>query len=186
MTTPRKPPADPDLTRAPARRGQGDPLEALFFGGLLLLFAVIIITIQTQTNMAYINGASSKDEVIQAQWSIWLQIPKLIFGNVVPGPPVTTKSLPGIVIGQGVELVHLALVKGFDSAVHSTRKLHRLLALVVLVFMVAISIFNFYTDLIYGDMPEEAHWFFALFCTFVVGFFPTWGLTLIRRAWQGA
>jgi hypothetical protein len=172
------------LTRAPARRGHGSPITLILFGLLLLGFAGLVITLQTQTNEAFVNGTQHTGNIIQAQWTIWLQIPKLMFGSNVPGPEVSSDDLVGIILGQGVELVYLALIGGLEIAIHTSNKLGRLLGAVVIIFMILICIFDFYTDLVYGNVSPAAHFIFAVFCTLVAGFFPTWGLTLIEHGWK--
>ncbi len=171
-------------TAAPARRGHGSPGMLILMGVLLLGFALLVITLQTQTNEAYINGTQHVDNVLSAQWSIWLQLPKLMFGDNVPGPDVKPNDLPGIIIGQGVEIVYLALIGGLEIAIHTSNKLGRLLGAVVVILLLLIAIFDFYTDLAYGNVSPQVHVIFAIFCTLVVGFFPTWGITLIEHGWK--
>ena len=156
----------------------------MLLGVLILVFALLVITLQTQTNEAYINGTAHRGNILQAQWSIWLQIPKLMFGSNVPGPDVSPDDLPGIIIGQGVELVYVALIAGLEIAMHSSKKLGRLLGAIVIILLLLISIFDFSTDLIYGNVSPTAHLVFAIFCTLVIGFFPTWGFSLIEHGWK--
>jgi hypothetical protein len=159
----------------------------LVLTGLLLLgFALLVITLQTQTNEAYINGTERTGSILQAQWSIWLQIPKLMFGSVVPGPDVTPDDLPGIIMGQGVELTYIALISGLEIALHTSKRMGRFVGAIAIILLVLISIFDFYTDLVYGNVSQEAHIAFAVFCTFVIGFFPIWGITLIEHGWKRA
>lgn len=175
----------PASTRAPARRGQGgNPGMLILLGVLLLGFALLIITLQTQTNEAYINGTQHTDSTIQAQWSIWLQIPKLVFGASVPGPNVSPDELIGVIIGQGIELVYLALIGGLEITMHTSKKLGRLIGAIIIILLFLIAIFNFYTDLVYGNVSPQAHIIFAIFCTLVVGFFPTWGIALIEHGYR--
>lgn len=171
-------------TRAPARRGHGNPGALILLGLGLVGFAILVITLQTQTNEAYINGTEHVDNIMQAQWSIWLQLPKLMFGSAVPGPDVSPNELPGIIIGQGIELAYLALIGGLEIALLTSQKLGRLLGAIVIILLFLIAIFDFYTDLAYGNVSPQAHVIFAVFCTLVVGFFPTWGLTLIEHGWK--
>ena len=170
-------------TRAPARGG-GNPGALIILGVLLLGFALLIVTLQTQTNEAYINGTQQTDEVMQAQWTIWLQIPKLAFGDAVPGPAITTENINGIIVGQGIELVYVSIVSGIGIAMATTRKMGRVVGAIALVGLILISIFDFYTDLVYGNVSPFAHFIFAVFCTFVIGFFPPWGLSLIEHGFK--
>ena len=181
---PRSTSSETSYTRAPARRGHGNPGALIGLGLLMLGFALLVLTLQTQTNEAYINHAAVSQKVLQAQWSIWLQIPKLVFGSGIPGPDIGPDDLPGIVIGQGVELVYLSLIAGFQIATHSSQKFGKVLGVIIVVFLLAIAIFDFWTDLAYGNISSEAHFIFAVFCTFVIGFFPTWGLALIEHGWK--
>jgi hypothetical protein len=171
-------------TRAPARRGQGNPGALLLLGLLILGFAGLVITLQTQTNEAYINGTQHVDNIIQAQWTIWLQIPKLMFGSAVPGPDVKPDDLVGIVLGQGIELVYLALIAGLQITMRTSNKLGKLFGTIVTILLFIIAVFDFYADLVYGNVSPAAHIAFAVFCTLVTGFFPTWGLTLIGHGWK--
>ena len=170
-------------TRAPARGG-GNPGALIILGVLLLGFALLIVTLQTQTNEAYINGTQQTDEVMQAQWTIWLQIPKLAFGDAVPGPAITTENINGIIVGQGIELVYISIVTSMGIAMATTRKLGRIMGAIAIVGLIAISLFDFYTDLVYGNVSPMAHFIFAVFCTFVIGFFPAWGLSLIEHGFK--
>jgi hypothetical protein len=176
--------ASSETTRAPARRGHGSPGALILLGLILLGFAGLVITLQTQTNEAYINGTQHTGNIIQAQWTIWLQIPKLMFGSNVPGPEVSPDDLVGIILGQGIELVYLALIAALQLTMHTSSRLGRLIGTVVLIFLFVIAVFNFYTDLVYGNVSPVAHAAFALFCTLVAGFFPTWGLALIQHGWK--
>jgi hypothetical protein len=171
-------------TRAPARRGQGNPGMLIIIGVLLLGFALLVITLQTQTNEAYINGTQHTEATIQAQWTIWLQIPKLIFGSAVPGPDVRPDELIGVIVGQGVELAYLGLVAGLEITMHTSQKMGRIAGIIITILLIIISIFDFYTDLVYGNVSPVVHVIFAVFCTFVIGFFPTWGLSLVEHGWK--
>ncbi len=174
--------ADTTNTRAPARRGQGgNPGMFILLGALMLGFAFLIVTLQTQTNEAYVNGNTQSSEKMQAQWSIWLQIPKLMFGDNVPGPDVTSDDLLGVILGQGIELSYITTITGREIAMHTSQKVGRLVGAISIILLILMSIFDFYTDLIYGNASPQAHFMFAVFCTFVIGFFPTWGLTLIEH-----
>lgn len=173
-------PADGSNTRAPAR-GNGNPGMLIILGLLMLGFSILIVTLQTQTNEAYINHEQQKSEQIQAQWNIWLQIPKLMFGDKVSGPAVTSDDLSGIIVGQGTELVYLATIIGRRTTAHASRKAGRVLGIIAIIFLIGLCIFDFYTDAIYGVASPDAHLIYAIFCTFVIGFFPTWGLTMIEH-----
>jgi hypothetical protein len=180
-------PARSTTTGAPPRRGgHGSPGMLLLLGLLLLGFAVLVITLQTQTNEAYISGTQHVENILQAEWSIWLQIPKLMFGKAIPGPDVSPNDLPGIIIGQGIELAYIALIGGLEIAMHTSQKMGRFVGAIAIILLILISIFDFSTDLIYGNVSPQAHIVFAIFCTFVVGFFPTWGITLIEHGWKRA
>lgn len=152
----------------------------------MLCFALLVTTLQTQTSEAYLAGTQQKDEVLQAQWGIWLQLPEVAFGSIIPIPPIKSSELPSIIIGQGIELTYIALLTGLRIATHTTKKWGRVVAAIIILFMGAIAIFNFNADLVYGNVSAETHVIFALFCTFVVGFFPTWGLTLIEHGWKSS
>ncbi len=130
------------------RRGQGRPGMLIILGLLILGFAGLVITLQTQTNEAYINGTQHVDNVIQAQWTIWLQIPKLMFGSNVPGPDVTSSELSGVLLGQGIEIVYLALIAGLQITLHTSSKLGKLFGTLVTILLFVIAVFNFYTDLV--------------------------------------
>lgn len=166
------------------RRGHGSPIILIALGVLLLVSALLVITLQVQTNQAYLNNTQKVENIVQAQWSIWLQIPKLMFGDVVPGPPLKSSEIPGIIVGQMVELVYLALISSVEIAKYSSQKLGRLAGAIAFILSVIICVFNFLADLGYGDVSPQAHVAFAVFCTLIVGFFPTWGFTLIKHGWS--
>lgn len=185
MSTPRRAPADPALTRAPARRGHGHPGCLISVGLAAFLFALLIITLQTQTNEAHFNGTSQSGKIMEAQWGIWLQIPRIAFGDRIPYPPITSDELPGIVLGQGIELTYLMTVTGFGIAVaYASKRWGQFLGLGAIVFLVAVSIFDFYTDYAFGNTTFEIHAAYAILCTVVVGFFPTIGLIFIGYGWR--
>ena len=175
--------SDGTTTRA-IRKDPSSGMVRIFLGLLLLMFALLIITLQTQTNEAYVNGTSQKEEKLEAQWSIWLQIPRLMFGNNVSASDISMDALPGIIIGQGVELVYIAIVSGIGIAKHASQKTGRILGIAIIIGLIAISIFDFYTDLVYGNVSPTTHFIFAIFCTFVIGFFPTWAISLIESGWK--
>lgn len=167
------------------RRGQGgNPGCLLLIGVAFLVASVLIMTLQIQTSEAYLQGTQNENKEIVAQWDIWLQIPRLAFGDRIPGPAITSKNLVSIIIAQVVELVHVALIAGATLAFQASKRWGRLFGTLAIVFLLFIAIFNFSADFAYGDVSLGEHIFFACICTFAIGFFPTWGFILIEWAYK--
>lgn len=179
---------DVEETRAPRnlpRRGQShNPGLYTLLGILLLILSLVIITLQTQTSEAYVNGVTPKDETITAQWNIWLQIPKLVFGNRVPGDDVTQSTITGIIVGQTVELLYIIAITARKLVVYASRKMEKVVGFITLLIIVLIGIFDFFTDAAYGVAPFQAHLMFAALCTFIIGFGPTLSLTLMQHGYK--
>src|SRR5215813_3553579 len=128
--------------RAPSG-GHGNPGMLMLLGTLLLGFSILVITLQTQTNEAYINHTQQKDEVIQAQWGIWLQLPKLMFGKGIPGDDITSDTLQGVIIGQGIEITYLSLIAARTITMHTSRRQGRVTGAVIIILLFLIAIFDF-------------------------------------------
>jgi hypothetical protein len=171
-------------TSLPRRAHRGSPETLIILGVLILGFWVLVTTLQTQTNEAFINGTQQVDNILQPQWSIWLQLPKLFLGDIVPGPAIKASETPGVIVGWGVEIFFLALIAGFEIAMHSSSKLGHFLGAVVRILSFVICIFDFYSDATYGNVSPTAHACFAIFCSLVVGFGLTWGLALVEHGWK--
>jgi len=173
------------LTKAPPRRTaqpHGNPILFGLLGVVLLGFSLLIITLQTQTNESFINGEPAEKETISAQWSIWFQIPKLMFGDSMPGDAITSNNIAGIIVGQTIELLYIITVTARKTVVRASQKVGKLLGIATLLLIILNCIFDFYTDAVYGIASTEAHLAFAVLCTLVVGFGPTLSLTLIEDA----
>lgn len=181
--------ADPDLTRAPARRGTGHHGNPILYGVLgvaLFAFSLLIVTLQTQTNESYINGEPASKEAISAQWSIWLQIPKLMFGDNVPGDAITSNNIGGVIVGQTIELLYVITVTTRKTVARASQRLGKAIGTGTLVLIILNCVFDFYTDAVYGISSFETHIAFAVICTLIVGFGPTLSITLMEDAYKKA
>ena len=185
MATPRKQTETVTApTSLPRRTHGGNPRILLLLGMVILSFWALVTTLQTQTNEAFINGTQNVNNILQPQWDIWFQLPKLMLGSTIPGPTIATTDVPGVIVGQGVEIFFLALIAGFEVTMHSSNRLGHFLGAVVRVLSFVICIFDFYSDATYGNVSPTAHACFAVFCSLVVGFGLTWGLALLETGWK--
>ena len=171
------------VPRSIPRRGS-NPGTLIILGVIILAFWGFVMTMQIQTNEAFINGTQNVNAILQPQWSIWLQFPKLLFGDAVPGPALKDSDLIGIIVGWGVEIFFLALLAAFEVAIHTSQKFGQFLGAVFRVFTFVICIFDFYSDASYGNVSPTAHAAFAIFCSVVVAFGLTWGLSLVEHGWK--
>jgi hypothetical protein len=188
MAAPRQsaPTEETASTRAPLRRrSRGNALTVIIIGSFMLTFWALVTTLQIQTTEGYINGTQT-DNILQPQWSVWLQLPKLVFGDGIPGPAIPSEHAVGVIIGQGMEIFFLALIAGYEIAIHSSQKFGQILGGFMRIASFLIVFFDFFSDANYGNVSPFAHFAFAAFCAFTVGFGLTWGLALIEYGWKRA
>lgn len=178
----------PANTQAPSRRGQhhtGEGVTWIILGFALCMLWALIITLQVQTSEAALNGTNqATSDVMQAQWTIWFQIPKLIFGDVIPGDKITNNNGVGVLLGQGIEIVFIGLLVGYEVAQHTQSQKGKILGSFARVCSFLICIFDFYSDSVYGNVAPGVHVMFAIFCSFVVAFALTWGIAMIESGYR--
>lgn len=168
--------------RPPTR--QTDLALLLIIGGaLLIFFAAEITTLQIQTNEAFLRGEPQTNEAINSDWSVWFQLPKLAWASA-PGPALQSNDVPSVILSQGVELVYIIIVSATGVVASRNKKMAPLFSLLALIGLVIICIFDSYSDYKFGNIPEWEHVAFALFCAFAIGFFPKWGLGLIKEGYK--
>lgn len=174
-------------TRAPARRGtHSNPWMLIILAFIMWGFWALIATLQIQTSEARVNGQQQNSGSITAEWDIWLQVPRLMFGSAIPSRDIGPDDLDGVIIGQVVELSYVALTAGLEIALHTTQKWGRIGRVVMIIGLACIAIFDFCSDLSYGNVSLQTHVAFAALCTLVIGFFPTWATALMEHGWKRA
>jgi hypothetical protein len=149
--------------------------------GMLALFAVVFVA-QIQTNEAYIQHSGSVS-IFHPDWSIVMQIPALITGQL------SSSEAAAAIVGWGIELLYLGFVVGYEilkDSVHiasgpAMAKIFRSLGWVIIAF-------NGYTDYLYGTLGSGigGHIAFALMCSAIVAYFGTIGWALISFGWRKA
>jgi hypothetical protein len=179
MSTPRRTTASTDAP--PRRRSGSSPGTLIIIGCFILLFWVFITTIQIQSSEAFLNSTQqSGKNIFQPQWSIWLQIPKLLLGDKISGPEINQDEAVGIIVAWIIELFFVALIGAYEVTINASQKHGHFLSIVFRIISFAICIFDFWSDANYGNVSEGTHLAFAICCSAVVGFGLTWGIALIQ------
>ena len=166
------------------RRGRSEPGALIVIGFMILALWFFMTTLQIQTTEAKINNTQSVNDILNPQWSVWLQLPKLFFGSHIPGPALDANAAISIVMAWIIEIVFLALVAAFEVAIIMSRRLGRFLGFIFRVVMWIIIVFNGLADASYGNVSIEVHIGFAVLAAAVVGFGLHWGLALIETGWK--
>lgn len=170
--------------RRPANSNRSEALLLLTLGVILIGFWLLVVTLQIQTTEAYLNGNEGTTNVMQAQWTVWLQIPKMMFGSTIPGPDISTDEAQGDMVAAGIEIFFIGLIVGYEIAMHSSSKLGRLIGGIIRVLSFLICAFDFYSDANYGNVSSTTHAIFAVFCSLVVAFALTWGLAMLEAGYR--
>lgn len=166
---------------ATVRRSGHPALFIIIVGvGFLILFIVALMT-QIQTNEAFITHAGAVN-VYKPDWSILVQVPSLILGNLSPGDAAAT------IFGWGIELIYLGFIIGYEILQDSVQRSGQFMAGLFKTLSWVIVVFNGWTDFNYGSLGGGywGHLGFALVTSFIVGFFGTIGMYLIESGWKRA
>jgi hypothetical protein len=161
----------------------GQPLIGI--GIAFLIFWLVCLMTQISTNEAWINAAGSID-VYRPNWSVFLQIPMLILGQI---PADQTN---GVVFAWGVELIFLAItIAGIELIHSSVHQSGRILGIIFEIVAFGASCFNWYTDFLYGSVGSQqlhgqdiGHAFFAFMTSIVVAYFGVIGWNLVKVGWS--
>jgi hypothetical protein len=175
------------LTKAPPRRRTSNRSEAcvlMALGLILIGFWCLVVTLQVQTTEAYLNGDEQTTNVMQAQWMVWLQIPKMMFGANVPGPDISSNDAQGDIVASGIEIFFIGLIIGYEIAMHTSTKFGKLIGGVIRFISFLVCIFDFYSDVTYGSVSMMTHTIFAIFCSLTVAFALTWGLAMLEAGYK--
>lgn len=168
-------------THAPTHKGPPMIFVISVGLGMLALFAVVLVA-QVQTTEAFIlhTGAVS---VFHPDWSIVLQIPELITGQL------SSSEAAAAIVGWGVELLYMGFIVGYEilkDSVHvasgpTMAKIFRSLGWVIIAFCG-------YTDYLYGTLGSGVggHITFAAVSSAIVAYFGTIGWSLIQHGWKKA
>jgi hypothetical protein len=168
-------------TSSPARSSGHPALFIIIVGvGFLILFVVALMT-QVQTNEAFITHAGAVN-VYRPDWSILVQIPNLVAGNLSPSEAAAT------IFGWGIELIYLGFIIGYELLQDSVQRSGQFMAGLFRTLSWVVVFFNGWTDYNYGSLGGGfwGHAGFALVTSFVVGFFGTIGMYLIESGWKRA
>ncbi len=151
----------------------------LAIGALFMIFFILCLTTQVQTNEAFIQGTKSVD-VYKPNWAIFVQPIDLLLGHLSVNDAIAT------IFGWGVEVIYLAFTMvGYELIRNSVYQAGRAVGVVFEIIAVGIVFFNYYADFNYGTIGSGpwGHFWFALLTAFVVGYFGTVGLFLLRHGW---
>ena len=165
---------------SPVRAGGQSGVPVLVIGLALLAFFLICLMTQVETNEAFINLTGAID-VYRPNWSVFLQIPLLVLGQM------SVNQTPGVIFGWGIELLYLAFtIAGYELIHHSVHQAGRVLGILFEVIALGAVFFNWYTDYQYGTLGSGSwgHVWFATMTAFVVGYFGTIGWFLLRYGWS--
>lgn len=146
--------------------------------GMLAIFTVGLMG-QVATNEAQITGNGSVD-VFKPDWDLFTQIPRMFTGDL-PG-----QLGMAAVVGWGVVLLYLGCVIGYEHLHKAASKSGNLMAKLFKFGVIAIIIYNMYTDFKFGTIGINGFWghaIFAIMMSFIVGYFGTMGIHLLIMAW---
>ncbi len=165
------------------RRGSSGhhPMVVFVVGvGFLVLFTVGFMT-QIQTNEAFVQQSGSI-AVYKPNWAILMQLPNLVMGNLSAGEAAAT------IFGYGIELIYLGFIVGYGLLEDAVSASGQVMARIFVTGAWGIVIFNLWTDYTYGTFGGGfwGHVGFAAATSFIVGFFGTIGVYLVRAAWRRA
>ena len=164
------------------RRSSGHhPMIVFVVGvGFIVLFIVGFMT-QIQTNEAFIQHTGSV-AVYKPNWAILLQLFYLVQGTLSASDAAAT------IFGYGIELIYLGFIVGYGLLEDAVSASGQVMARIFVTGAWGIVIFNLWTDYTYGTFGGGfwGHVGFAAATSFIVGFFGTIGVYLIRAAWRRA
>lgn len=163
------------------RRSGHHPLVIVIVGiGFLVLFVIGFMT-QIQTNEAFIQHAGNI-EVYKPNWSILLQLYYLVQGQLSASDAAAT------IFGYGIELIYLGFIIGYGMLEDAVSASGQVMARIFMSGAWGIVVFNLWTDYNYGSLGGGfwGHVGFAAATSFIVGFFGTIGIYLIRAGWRRA
>ncbi len=164
-----------------SRRGGHHPLFVIAVGiGFLILFAIALMS-QIQTNEAFITHHGVVD-VYHPNWEVLFQLPLLIAGQLPSAEAAAS------IFGWGVELIYLGFIVGYEIVMDAASISGRFMGGLFKTGAWVIVGFNWWTDFNYGTLGggTSGHVAFACAMSFIVGFFGTIGIFLIRHAWGRA
>lgn len=165
--------------QAVSRKSGHPPIFVLVVGVLFLVFFVVGGMAQIQTNEAFITSGGLVN-VFHPNWSILWQPVALVTGGM------GATSAQAAIFGWGIELIYLGCIIGWEHLHDAVSRSGQALARIFLVCVIIIVLFNFYTDYQYGTLGTWGHWGFAVVASFIVGFFGTIGMHLVKLGWQKA
>jgi len=167
---------------ASSARRNGHPVGFIAIVGLafIALFLIALMT-QIQTNEAFVTTAGNVD-VYQPDWSVFMQLPNLVMGNLSASEAAAT------IFGYGIELIYLGFIVGYELLHDAVSRSGQVMARIFITLSWGIVIFNGWTDFKYGSFGNGfwGHVAFAVITSFIVGFFGTVGMYLVGAAWKRA
>src|SRR5579885_213590 len=174
-------PASPGASGATSGTSRQSAFFFFTVGIALLLFFLVVLLTQVQTNEAFITHVGSV-KLFQPDWGILLQIPDLIFGNPSSSDAMAT------VFGWGIEFLYLAFIAGYEHALHAAHRPGKMMGSIFRTLSWGVVGFNMWTDFNYGAIGSGfwGHLGFAVMCSFIVGFFGTVGIHFLELGWKKA
>jgi hypothetical protein len=163
------------------QRGGHHPLFVIAVGvGFLILFLIALLA-QIQTNEAFITHHGSVD-VFHPNWQILFQLPLLA------GSQLSSGEAAAAIFGWSIELIYLGFIVGYEIVMEAAHISGRFMGGLFKTGAWVIVCFNWWTDFNYGTIGSGTfgHIAFACAMSFIVGFFGTIGIFLIRYGWGRA
>lgn len=162
--------------------GSNKNLLFILMGLLFIGFFLICLTTQVQTNEARVTGEAAVN-LYKPNWVIFAQPFYLVMGQLSVSEAIAT------IVGWGVELIYLSFtVAGYEIIKNSAHRSGRIIGVMFELGAIGMCWFNWSNDYQYGTIGggDWGHFWFALLTAFVVGYFGTIGLLLIKLGWSRA
>ena|SRR2546429_399270 len=128
------------------------PIMYLIGGVFFLLFWFIALMVQVQTSEAFLMHSSSTVNILQPEWSIFLQIPELLTGKL------TSAEGKAALWAWGIELLFLGIFLGWDEMRAAVSPTGKFLTGIFEFGMIAIIIYNVVSDFFYGNFGDTTPW----------------------------
>lgn len=162
--------------------GANKNLLFIVMGLIMVAFFLVCLITQIQTNEAKVLGDGAVT-LYKPDWYILLQPFYLVTGQLRSDEAIAT------LVGWGTELIYLAMTAvGYDIIKTSVHRSGRIIGVIFELCALGFLWFNWSNDYTYGTIGGGSwgHFWFALITAFVVGYFGTIGLLLIKMGWSRA
>ncbi len=167
----------------PQNYSSGHPARFVALVGVaFVVFFVLAIMMQVETNEALITHQGIVN-IYRPNWAILWQPVELVMGGL------SATDAAASMFGWGIELVYLGFIVGYEMLQDSVAASGLMMSRIFLTLSWGIVLFNAWADFNYGFIASNdfgGHLLFALMMSFIVGFFGTIGMFLIRHGWSQA